>query len=179
MNKKITRTIAVTALTLSSAIAASASFADGQVRGGISSVKYVSSVLVEKSKYADYKWKNADVKAVPSNNWQVTKTAPNDMTAANENAKSNDATPSRFRWGIRNDADQARFRWGIRNDAVQARFRWGIRNDADQARFRWGIRNDADQARFRWGIRNDADQARFRWGIRNDAEQARFRWGIR
>ncbi|MEE4204215.1 MAG: hypothetical protein V2I45_11330 [Halieaceae bacterium] len=169
---KLKATIGAASVFASLAVIAAPANADGQLRGGMTSVKVVASTLATQTQYTDFKW--TDGRAVsaasePRNTrgdnfkWGKRNFEPEILTVSNE---SPDANEARSRWGIRADADQARSRWGIRADADQARSRWGIRADADQARSRWGIRADADQARSRWGIRADAGQARSRRGIR-------------
>ena len=126
------------------AIAAPAS-ADGQLRGGMTSVKVVASTLASQTQYTDVKW-----------------TTGRAVSAASE---PRDTRGDNFKWANRQNRHGAAVVVSDR-DSAGARHKWGIRADADQARHKWGIRTDAHQARHKWGIRADADQARHKWGIR-------------
>jgi hypothetical protein len=181
---KLKATIGAASVFASLAVIAAPANADGQLRGGMTSVKVVASTLATQTQYSDFKW--ADGRAVsaasePRNtrgdNFKWGKRTQKNGDSVAMSAR--DSVGARHKWGIRADVEQARHKWGIRADAEQARHKWGIRADAEQARHKWGIRADAEQARHKWGIRADAEQARHKWGIRADAEQARHKWGIR
>jgi len=180
MNKK---TLGFTAIITGLLLSASAAFADGQLRGGMTAVRNVAGSINNQNQYADIKWQSgrtvSSASVAASGNSDASfkwadRNSHSRGNAANmaQNASALDGNEAGVRWVIRNDAEQSGVRWVIRNDAEQSGVRWVIRNDADQSGVRWVIRNDADQSGVRWVIRNDAEQSGVRWVIRNDASQA-------
>ncbi len=165
------KTLSITAVITGLLLSTSATFADSQLRGGMTAVRNVADTIGGQNQYADIKWQSG--RAVSS---ATTLTAGNRSEAsfkwAERSSKRHSDSANTAQALTTRDGSEAAMRWVIRNDADQSAMRWVIRNDADQSAMRWVIRNDADQSAMRWVIRNDADQSAMRWVIRNDASQS-------
>lgn len=141
------------------AFAAASTYADGEIRGGVTAVSIVAGNVAAQTPHNGFRWGQKEVDNAPLAT-SHDNAGHSGLRWAETDRRSEDAR------SISVKSEQTASKWIIRNDSGQAASKWIIRSDSGQAASKWIIRSDADQAASKWIIRSDADQSASKWIIR-------------